>query len=59
MFFGPFIEFRGVHGDQLGLLVPLQLEEAYLFFDYLAEQKGEQLFVISCQREIARAAAFS
>ena len=28
----PFVKFRGVYSDQLGLLVSLQLEEACLLF---------------------------
>lgn len=32
----PLVKFRDVHGDQLGLLMSLQLEEARLFLHDLA-----------------------
>ena len=59
MFTYPFVEFRDFHRDQLGLLVPLQLEEACLLFHDLAEQESEQLFVVSRLREILPEALFS
>lgn len=48
----PLVEFRGGHSDQLGLLVPLQLEKACPLFHDLAQQEREQLFVISRLRQI-------
>jgi hypothetical protein len=54
----PFVELRGVYGDQLGLLVSLQLEEACLLLHDLAQQEREQFFVISRLREIFPEALF-
>jgi hypothetical protein len=48
----PLVEFKGGHSDQLGLLAPLQLEEACLLFHDLAQQEREQLFVIPRLRQI-------
>ncbi len=47
-----FIELSDVDGNLVGLLVSLQLIEADLVFDNLAEQERQQLFVIFCLREI-------
>ncbi len=41
-----FIEFSDIDGNLVGLLVSLQLIEADLVFDNLAEQERQQLLVI-------------
>jgi len=43
----PLVEFRGVHGSQLRLLMPLWLEEACLFLHGLTQQESERLVVVS------------
>jgi hypothetical protein len=55
----PLIEFRGIYGDQLGLLMPLQLEEAGLVLHNLTQQESEQLIVVSRLREIFTEALLS
>ena len=55
----PLVKFRDFHRNQLGLLVPLQLEEACLLFHDLAEQESEQLFMVPRLREILPEALLS
>ncbi len=43
----PFVELGNGHGDQLGLPMALQLEEACLFLDDTSKEEGEQLFVVA------------
>ena len=55
----PLVELCHGHGDQLGLPVALQLEEARLFLDDLAEEEREQLFMVARLCEILAEALYT
>lgn len=48
----PFIEFGDLDCNRIRLLVPLDLEQANLFFDDLAQEECEQFFVVTRLSEV-------
>ena len=48
----PLIELANGDSNQLGLPVTLQLEEARLVLDDLAQEEGKELFVVTRLREV-------